>query len=123
MPPIAGLIIGWLLTDVALGVIAGILVFIGIAGGVWIGATVDAPRKQRNDLRDMYANTAAAIFGAGYERYISMVVGHLESYLSRPPSGNARVRPETGRTVVEQDDGRILVFGVEPPGNVYSQSF
>ena len=118
MAPTLGLVAVY---DPIVAVIVGMGIVVTELVGLWIGATVSAPEKHRRELRQMYKHTAAAQFGAGYERYISMVMSGLEPYLSQPPSGNARIRHEIGRIAIEGDDGRISVLGIEPPGNVYSR--
>lgn len=83
---------------------------------VWIGATVSAPVRQRNELRQMYEHTAAAIFGAGYERYISSILRNLEQYTSQPLSGDSRFNYEVGRVIITGDDGRLTEIAIKPPG-------
>lgn len=118
MAPTIGFVVG-LQTCPSLGFIVGIgIVIVGVLG-VCIGATVQAPIKQRNELREMYANTASANFGAAYERYISMALSQLQPYLSQLPGGRTRIRHEAGNLIIERDDGSLIVLGIEPPGTVY----
>ena len=113
--PTTGLLVG-LVTGPSIGVIAGSGLVIVVLVSVWIRATITAPVKQRNQLRQLYEHTAAAELGAGYERYISSILNCLEQYLSQPQNGNARVNYNLGQVIVEGDDGRRMGFSIEPPG-------
>ena len=115
MTPTIGFVVGHVASP-TWGFVIGMLIIVSIAIAVWIGATIQAPVKQRNELREMYAQTAAAHYGAAYERYIYMLFTELQSFLSQPTSGHPRIRHETGRILVEWDDGRVFEFTVQPPG-------
>lgn len=121
MAPVIGLTTTGATDNGYWGALAAILFVVGFSVAIWIGATIKAPKKQRDELREMYANTAAAIFGAGYERYISMAIRELEPYLSQLRNGQSRITYETGRIFIEHDDGTVTVLAIEPPGNVSSR--